>query len=335
MGSLAAIFADPGAASFALGGLQFKKESRISILSENLTIAEPAGADEDTGMESLQLDITADYEFLNNTDRDVTIRMAFPVPDDVCGAANSPYMVFVGDGGGNVATPFHVWVEGQEIQYSTEIRAVRSGKYLPAFPSDLGRDYADLLRSLRVDPESCRANQELSQSAKLNLVGVGLLDGENYNAAWTVRRKYYWTQTFPAKATTHIKITYPAQVGSAEVYMGPGWDERTIQATKAFWKTEISNTCTGPRLQGKLEGEMSGPDRFLGAHWMDFILVTANYWSGPIKDFVLTIQTQHPGARVSFCWDGPIKQLDATRVVASAHDFSPKRDLHIGFFEIF
>jgi hypothetical protein len=56
-GSLAGLFADPGAASFALGGLQFKKEPRISMLSEKLTI--------DTQLAKLGPDfkVEAEYEF--------------------------------------------------------------------------------------------------------------------------------------------------------------------------------------------------------------------------------------------------------------------------------
>jgi Domain of unknown function (DUF4424) len=330
IGSLASAAADPGAVSFALGGLQFKKESRISMVRENLAI-------------SPELTITVDYEFLNNTDQDVTILMAFPVPPDPCGAADSPYTVFTEDGGGNPRIPFHVWVEGQETKYSTEARAFLSGKSLPTSSTNLGKDYTGLLRSLDIDPEDCSTNAEMPQSATLHLAALGLLarnrwdGGKIYHANWTVQRKYYWTQTFPAKKTTHIKIAYPSMGSSSPVSSANGWDKRVVQANTPIWGKELHDTCGGRDLQRKLAAEISSPDSSIEVSWVDFILVTANYWHGPIKDFVLTVETQDPESSVntdvSFCWDGPITRPDSTHVVATAHNFSPKRNLHIGFFQ--
>lgn len=336
IGCLASIVADPGAASFALGGLQFRKEPRISMLRERLTIVDGT---EESGAPDVT--ITADYDFLNNTNHDVTIPMAFPVPDHFCRAAASPYMVFVEEGNGEVRIPFHVWVEGQEIKYSTEARAFRSDKYSSPsseFPSDLGKDYTGLLRKLGVDPESCFVDEGLSQSAKLNLVALGLLESKTYDARWTVRRKYYWTQTFLANKTTRIRIEYPPLVGYSDIYLGNGWSTNVLQSTASLWREELRGTCGGPNLQRKLVAEVQRPDGIVNLSWLDFILVTANYWNGPIKDFVLTVETADrvdgPGTHVSFCWDGPIKRPDATHIVATAHDFSPKRNLHIGFFQV-
>jgi hypothetical protein len=334
-GCFVILFADPGAVPFALGGLEFRKEPRISMLRENLTIADETP---DTDGSSLLFTVSVDYDFLNNTHQDVTISMAFPVPDDYCLLAVSPYPGFVGDRS-SPSSPFRVWGEGQEIAYSTEVRAFRSNKDYPTFSSNLGKDYTGLLRKLGVDPASCLANAGMPQSAKLNLVALGLLDEETHAASWTVRRKYYWTQIFPANKTTHIKIAYPAQHGSTEIYLGKGWDKHTVQATEPLWRQELHDTCGGPGLQRKIAAELSQPERFVQLDWVDFILVTANYWNGPIKDFVLTVKTldrgQFPGTRVSFCWDGPISRPDAAHLVATAHDFSPNRNLHIGFFKVF
>ena len=117
------------------------------------------------------------------------------------------------------------------------------------------------------------------------------------------------------------------------MYLGKGWDEALVQGTEGFWRSELSNTCGGADLEKKVAGEMSQPEGFVKVYWIDFVLVTANYWNGPIKDFVLTVNTSN--ARASFCWEGPVKRVDTTQIVATAHDLSPKRDLHIGFFEAF
>jgi Domain of unknown function (DUF4424) len=335
--SFSSVFADPGAVGFALGGLQFQKESRISMAKENLTIA----ADWEEGP-SFESTITADYEFLNQTNRDVTIRMAFPVPDEVCGAANSPYDIFAEDGGGRPRTPFHVWAEGQEITYATEARAFRSSGYIPITPSDGGKEYTKILEQLGVTPQDCRSNPNLPESAKRKLTELGLLDRETGHENWTLRLKYYWMQKFPGKKITHIKITYPAMVGYSDVYLSKGWDRRVVQATDSLWNSELRDTCGGPELARSVRAEMSGPDSYITVAWVNFILVTANYWNGPIQDFTLTLQVPDDGdpspffgrTHVKFCWDGPVRRADAQHIIATAHEFSPKRNLHIGFFQV-
>ena len=324
LGSFATIAADPGAASFALGGLQFRKELRISMVRENLRFDDVSEeSDDGTG---LGFKVTAEYEFLNNTDQPVKIPVAFPLPDDVCDATNSPYANFTAD-------LFHVWVEGQEIKYATEARAFRSEGYIPTSTSNVGKDYTALLRGFGIAPESCKVNDSVSQATRTKLVTLGLLHTDDSAANWTLRRKYYWTQSFPAGKTTRIKVEYPAQMGYSDVYLGKNWDKKLVQATEGFWKSELSRTCGGAGLQKKVTAELSEPEGFAKVYWLDFVLVTANSWNGPIKDFGLTVNTSNP--HVSFCWDGPVKRPDARHVVATAHDFSPKQDLHIDFVEVF
>ncbi|HTT33220.1 MAG TPA: DUF4424 family protein [Methylomirabilota bacterium] len=324
------LFADPGAAGFALGGLQFRKEPRIAMVKEYLTIA----ADWEDGP-VFESTITADYEFLNRTNQDVAIRMAFPVPDAVCWAANDPYTIFTGGSAGQPGTAIHVWVQGKEINYSTEARAFRSSENTA--PSGRGEDYTKLLEGLGVAPLGCGRSSDFSEAAKRTLLPLGLLDQETNDANWTWRVKYHWMQKFPGKKTTHIKITYPAMAGTSEVYLGEGWDKRVVQATDSFWDSELRHTCGGPQLAGGVQAEMSRPDSYISVAWVDFILLTANYWNGPIEDFILTVNVPDFGDRathVSFCWDGPTRRVDSTHVVATAHNFSPKRDLHIGFFQV-
>jgi hypothetical protein len=323
-GSIAPLGADPGAASFALGGLQFRKEPRISMVKENLKFEDETP--DDSEIPGVDIKVTAEYEFQNLTDQAVTIAMAFPLPDDVCSSANSPFANFAEDS-------FHVWVEGRERKYGTEARAFGSSDYYPTSTSDPKKDYTGVLRDFGIEADSCKPKDSMAQAAKAKLVTLGLLDKETNTAIWTVRRKYYWTQAFPAGKITHIKVEYPAQVGYTDVYLGKGWDKGVVQGSEEFWTRELKRTCGGAGLQKKVVGQMSQPDSFVKAYWLDFILVTANYWNGPIKDFALTVKTSNPN--VNFCWDGPVKRTDAKHIVATAHDFSPTRDLHIGIFEVY
>jgi Domain of unknown function (DUF4424) len=267
----------------------------------------------DCGEPCLNFKVTAECEFQNNTDQAVTILIAFPLPDDVCPAADSPYRRFD-------ESQFQVWVEGQKIKYAMEARAFQADGYIQTSTKNLGKDYTGLLREFGIAPESCNMNETVSQERREKLVTLGLFDKETNVANWTLRRKYYWTQTFQANRSTHIKIEYPAQVGIS-----------AVQEKQPLWKDEMNQTCGSAAMQEKIAAEMPQPGGFVQVVSVDFILVTANYWNGPIKDFRLTVNTSQP--HVSFCWDGPIKRLDAMHIEATAHDFSPKRDLLIGFFD--
>jgi hypothetical protein len=73
--------------------------------------------------------------------------------------------------------------------------------------------------------------------------------------------------------------------------------------------------------------------------WVDYVLTTANTWKTPIKIFELIVERpKRPQTfaahnwLVSFCWNGPVKQLDADHFSARATNFVPKRELHITFF---
>jgi hypothetical protein len=107
-----------GAASSGAGGIQLRHEANISMEKERLTISESK--------------VTVEYEFLNDTDKDITTEVAFPIPP----YDNSP------DNPGGIPdfNDFHLWVDGKELKYSTDVRAKLNGK-----------DYIDILNPLGVD----------------------------------------------------------------------------------------------------------------------------------------------------------------------------------------
>ncbi len=74
--------------------------------------------------------VAVEYEFLNTTGQDITTEVLFPLPaeklDAYSQAVTSPWI-------------WHVWVEGKELPYETEVRATNGS----------GVDQTDLLRRLR------------------------------------------------------------------------------------------------------------------------------------------------------------------------------------------
>jgi hypothetical protein len=96
------LYANDSAASNALGGLKLTREARISMEKERLTISEKR--------------VRVEYEFLNDSDQDITTEVAFPIPE---------YKFEVADAGGDRDfKTFEVWVEGRQLKYLVDVAAI-------------------------------------------------------------------------------------------------------------------------------------------------------------------------------------------------------------------
>ena len=111
-------FGNDGAASVGVGGIQLKREARISMEKERLTVAREK--------------VTVEYEFLNSTDEDITTEVAFPVPPYDETYLDASFHKRLDD--------FRVWVEERETKYETDVKAMLNGV-----------DYSELLRNMGVD----------------------------------------------------------------------------------------------------------------------------------------------------------------------------------------
>jgi Domain of unknown function (DUF4424) len=302
------IFADAGAFASGMGGIQFRKESRISMEKERLTIS--------------KWKVTVEYEFLNNTDKDITIGLAFPLPDAICNVLYALPTETIFDN----SPSFHVWADGKRLRYSTEARALDKEGH---------KDYTNFLKELGADIAKCNFPATLSQENRKKLVDSDLAysEGDDQTASfapmWTVREKYYWTQTFPAHKTVLLKNEYKPFSGWIELELGKNVDPRVRKATLDGSSADRRNSCLGPRLLKKLTG-LADSGTFIRFGFVDYILTTANYWNGPIKDFELIVE-KPPGVYVNFCWEGPVERIDKSHCRATAHNFTPKRNLEIGF----
>jgi hypothetical protein len=307
-----------GAASSGAGGIQLRHEANISMEKERLTIGESK--------------VTVEYEFLNDTDKDITTEVAFPIP---------PYENKADDPGGIPDfNDFHLWVDGKELKYNTDVRAKTNGK-----------DYTDILKPLGVDIASFDgtygsqgdppkgAISRLPKKQVQQLANLGLIDSADGTPRWEVVKAYYWTQTFPAHKILHVRHEYTPMVGY----------ESISPEDLAFNKPhpndpqgEIDRVCVDPSLQKGLADRAiknyKPTGTLLGMAWVGYILTTANTWKTPIKDFTLVIDrtkgisTASFGTRyVSLCWDGPINKLDADHLVANKTNFIPQKELNVAF----
>ena len=300
-----------GAPSIAVGGIVIH-DSHITIDKEVLTIS--------------QNKVVVDYDLHNGSDADITNDLAFLMPDYQSEQRPPSSQGF---------DDFKVWVNQVQVHYSTEVKATANG-----------HDYTSMLRSMGIDIQSFGHNydrsvpsqiDQLTQKQKDRLLKAGLLAKQNNGPNWAVRKKYSWSQTFPAHSTTHIRHEYtPALGNSNSIAYATTGDASKIDS-------ELASVCPTPELLNALRKDTQQPRHADGIEYVDFTLTTANTWVMPIADFTLIAdpapEGRSPGSSssagnfASFCWDGPVEKVDDNRLRAHLTDFVPKKELRVGFLQ--
>jgi len=312
--------ADDGAASISAGGIVMTREPRITMAKEVLTISENK--------------VIVDYDFRNDNDADITTEVAFPIPDyDLDMGSISPSDQGFDD--------FKLWVDQKPVHYSTEAKAFLNGQDYSALLNSMGIDIASYGHS--TDNDTQPQIQKLSTTQKERLAKAGLIDkvdGQFAGANWKVRKKYYWTQTFPAHATVHIRHEYTPALGSFNS-IAYGTLLTTGKANKDDY--ELVSVCPTTEVLSALRKDAQHPHHLVSIAYVDFILTTANTWKHPIEDFTLNFERppldkdpNHPDTGVNYvslCWDGPVEKIDANHFRAHKTNFVPSKELRIGFLQ--
>jgi hypothetical protein len=309
--SITPAIADDGAASIAAGGLVMRREPRITMAKEVLTISTTK--------------VTVDYDFRNDTDADITTEVAFPIPPY---SAASNYERTPSESGFET---FKLWVDGEPVRYRTDVHAFVGKRDVTTTLNRYHLDIATL--GDRIGKLPTGTTVEL---ARQKVVSTAPDYPGTFYPNWTVHKRYYWSQTFPSRGTVHIRHTYTPVVGYSQVYpniiIPPS--KRSARAVESpdtrFNREEFTSLCPSPASVEKL----SHANGIIEPVWVDFILTTANTWKRPIEDFTLIVERPDPKFTVSFCWNGPIEQLDANRFETHATNLIPSKELHIGFYHL-
>ncbi len=313
--------ADDGAASIAAGGLVLmKREPRIVMAKELLRISPSK--------------IVVAYDFRNDSDTDITTIVAFPIPAysyDPDGPR--PQLAGFDD--------FSLLIDGHPAKYTIEARAFRGHQEFTAMLTHMGIDVASF-GHMHCDEVDCLSKDlaRLTATQKNRLSSLHLIESRtDLTPDWSVEKKYYWPQTFPAHKLVHIEHEYsPVLGGTNSVRYGfdaakaanPTQDEK-------YTRDEVDSLCLAPSLRQKLDTLTQNSDTMVPFNYVDFILTTANTWKTPIEDFTLIVErtatniSQRDKSLISFCWNGPIEKLDANHFSAHTTNLIPQKELRIGF----
>jgi Domain of unknown function (DUF4424) len=308
--------ANDTSAELATGGLIFVQNDNVEMRSEDLAISAK--------------EIAVRYRFFNKAASDVTVLVAFPMPD-----------VRIEEPDQNISLPTEDPVNLLAFTTAVNGKPVKTQVEQHVFAA--GIDRTQLLMSLGIPlaPHLKATNDALDRLAREkwdDLIRIGLAEIEVYDvgkgrakhlsARWSLRTTFYWEQTFPAKAETLIEHRYrPSVGGSVQTSLG------SPSAVKEAWYDDYKRKycldndffATIERLRKAAKSEFGPP---YSEQRIDYILRTGANWSGPIGQFHLTVDKGEAGSLVSFCGPG-VKKTGDTKFEMTKTDFSPEGDLAV------
>ncbi len=308
--------ANDTSAELATGGLIFVQNDNVEMRSEDLAISAK--------------EVAVRYRFFNKSAGDVTVLVAFPMPD-----------VRIEEQDQNISLPtedpvnllaFTTTVNGKPVKTQVEQHVFAAGI-----------DRTQLLTSLRIPlaPHLAATNDALDRLPRAQwdeLTRIGLAEIEEYDigkgmqkhlsARWSLRTTFYWEQAFPAKAETLIEHRYrPSVGGSVQTSLGApaSAKEAWYDEYKRIYCLDSEFFASVERLRKAAKSEFGPP---YAEERIDYILRTGANWSGPIGQFHLTVDKGEPGSLVSFCGAG-VKKTSDTKFEMSKTNFSPDGDLAV------
>jgi hypothetical protein len=311
-----AALANDSTAELAASGLIFVHNEHVAMQSEDLYISAK--------------EVRVRYRFFNKSDTDVTVLVAFPMPE-----------VRIEDQGTNISVPtenpenlldFATRVNGQSVSTQVEQRVFAVGIDRTQLLRGLGIPLAPHLRSTNA------ALDRLPRDKWDELIRIGLAEIEEYDddgkgmkqhlsARWGLQTTFYWMQTFPARAETVIEHRYQPSVGGTA-----GTSIGSPVAMKEPWFAEYRRKyCIDNDFLAAVERARRPAGQDMAPFFeqrIDYILKTGANWSGPIGQFRLVVDKGDASSLVSFCGTG-VRKISDTQFEMRATDFMPQGNLSV------
>jgi hypothetical protein len=306
--------ANDSSAELSVGGLVFKQNADVAMLSEDLAISAQT--------------VSVRYRFLNQSSAPVTLTVAFPLPDidlndgdDIAFPTSDP-VNFVG---------FQTKIDGKPAPFQMVQQAFVGDKDVSATIRAAGLPLLPL-GGLR------ERIQALAPEARDRLIGDGLLvqigsDERGrplYGGSWIVKTSAVRQQEFPPQRQVLVEHKYRTSLGmSFDTVL-----RKAVRESKGMEK-EFQRYRTDFCVD---DGLLKGVDRIAGdapenvaklrEQRISYILKTGANWAGPIKDFRLVIDKGKADRLTSFCADN-VKKISPTLFEVRAKDFTPTTNLKI------
>ncbi|UVK52150.1 DUF4424 domain-containing protein [Mesorhizobium sp. AR02] len=317
--SAAPALANDSTAELGTGGLILSRSDAVAMQSEDLFISPEK--------------VTVDYVFHNNTDKDVSAIVAFPMPDI---SGDPEEMPAIPENQSDNFLGFEVTIDGAPAKPELEQKVFA-----------LGIDISADLKAQNVpfNPFGDAAKAALAKLPKAvadDWVNRGIIieDPEAdagpstapaYAPFWQLRSTYWWRSTFPANKDVHVSHRYKPSVGgtSSVSFFYDG----KFQGQYASYKTRYCMDDTFENVVRKVaKDNPDGYPKYYESR-IAYILTTGGNWAaGTIGKFKLTVDKANAKALVSFCGDN-VKKVGPTSFEMTANDFYPEHNIDILLLE--
>jgi len=309
--------ANDSTAELATGGLVLTKNPSIEMRSEDLFISTKA--------------VRVHYVFANTSAADVTVLVAFPMPD-----------VTIQGPDDNIAVPtksptnllgFVTTVDGKPVAAQVEQKALKNGVDETAYLTGLGVPLAPQLQStddvLDKLPKAVQDALVAKDLAIPNDYDVGHGMEHHLTATWTLKTTYYWQQTFPAGRTLDVEHNYTPSVAARR---GPSGAIRRLVGTALYTQGRarycIDDDFLAAATKAKASVTTTSRNGYMTEQRIDYVLTTGANWKAPIGDFHMTIDKGDAANLVSFCGTG-VAKISPTQFEVHYTNFTPTQDVAI------
>jgi hypothetical protein len=306
-----------GRTELSTGGLIFARNDNLDMLSENLAISPD--------------EVSIRYRLFNKSDSDVTVLVAFPMPDIQIEGPDSSLSVPTEDSVNLLA--FAAAVNGAPVSAAVEQRVIAAGLDRTQLLRDLGIPLAPHLASTR------EALDGLPPEKWEELRRLGLAEIEQYDtdsgikkrlgARWTLQTTFFWEQTFGARVETVIEHRYKPSVGRpGQTLLASPNEAKELDEYKDKYCLNYEFLAAVERARKAAGSKFGAPffeQRIDYAHTM-----WVNGLASPLKEFRLTVDKGEADNLVSFCGD-EVKKISETKLEVTKADYRPNGNLTILF----
>lgn len=310
------VLANDGFGALGAGGIIIGKTNDIAMTKEVLDISYDK--------------IKVDYEFVNESNHDITETIVFPLPPYTDGSMSDADMRTIRD--------FTVNVNGKLVKFKKRVKAVSAWTNLDITQKlkRIGFSDDDIIEAL-FDVDG------LLKKKKKLLIQNGIIDPEcnpdnGCAPLWTNHVVYEWKQTFKAHQKAIVSHTY-TPLGST----GTGGCYSNLHDEYGDYFSSREGTGKGYCIDSKTLDTLDNlakDNRNWGSYpclpgtEINYILRTANTWKDGIRDFHLILRSKTSDETVSTCFSKSIEQTSPTTYEVKLKNFKPENDLSVYFGNI-
>jgi Domain of unknown function (DUF4424) len=303
-------------AELAAGGLVLTKSPAIEMRSEDLFISPNL--------------VKVRYKFANTSASDVTVTVAFPMPDITTQGVDDTLSIPTKDPQNILG--FSTLVDGKPVAAQVEQKAIKDGVDQSAYLRSLGIPLAPHLASTDA------ALDRLPQAAKDALVAKQLAVIDEYGAdankplekhweaTWTLKTTYFWRQTFPAGRVLDVQHRYTPSLGESA---GTSWGS-PLFAKDAQYAARRAHYCVDDDFVASVAKTIKPGEQYspMSEERLEYILSSGANWKAPIGDFRMVVDKGAAANLVSFCGQG-VRKISPTQFEVRHTNFTPTGDVSI------